>query len=111
MAALYLDILSTTYNDPSLLLAEYNGGPRNAGLFRAGASDVAVETRDYVPKVLAIYDRLRSDLDTEDRFVEVAMYRDRNRNGKTLRVVSAEKGPPRLDASALPLARNAPATE
>ena len=35
-AALYLDILFTTYSDPQLVLAEYNGGPLNAGYFRAG---------------------------------------------------------------------------
>jgi peptidoglycan lytic transglycosylase len=86
MAALYLDILYATYNDPSLVLAEYNGGPRNAGRFRAGASDVAVETRDYVPKVLALYDRLRAALDVGDPLAgaSVSMYRDPNRNGKTL---------------------------
>lgn len=99
MAALYLDILYATYNDPRLVLAEYNGGPRNAGLLRAGDDDVAVETRDYVPKVLAVYDRLRSKLDTGDPLADEAMYRDRNRNGKTLAVVTAEKREPRLEKS------------
>jgi len=36
-AALYLDILFTAYGDPQMVLAEYNGGPLNAGYFRAGA--------------------------------------------------------------------------
>jgi soluble lytic murein transglycosylase-like protein len=31
LAALYLDILLSAYNDQSLVLAEYNGGPLNAG--------------------------------------------------------------------------------
>ena len=51
MAALYLDILLSTHKDLELVLAEYNGGPRNAHYFRAGSSRLAEETRDYVPKV------------------------------------------------------------
>jgi len=47
-AALYLDILFSTYSDPELVLAEYNGGPLNAGFFRAGVSQLAAETRNYV---------------------------------------------------------------
>ena len=35
MAALYLDVLMTTYNDVGMALAEYNGGPVNAGFYRA----------------------------------------------------------------------------
>ena len=35
-AALYLDVLFSTYKDPQLVLAEYNGGPLNAGYLRAG---------------------------------------------------------------------------
>lgn len=83
MAALYLDILFAAYNDPGLVLAEYNGGPRNAGLFRAGHSDVAEETRNYVPKVLAVYRRLQSELGISDT-VRHALYRDPRRGAKTL---------------------------
>ena len=35
-AALYLDVLFSTYKDPQMVLAEYNGGPLNAGYLRAG---------------------------------------------------------------------------
>src|SRR5204862_39005 len=58
-AALYLDILFSTYNDPQLVLAEYNGGPLNAGYFRAGAGELAAETRSYVPRVLQLHARLK----------------------------------------------------
>ncbi len=60
MAALYLDILLSTHDEVELALAEYNGGPRNAHYFRAGSSRLAEETRNYVPKVMAIYERLRN---------------------------------------------------
>ena len=52
MAALYLDVLMTTYNDVGMALAEYNGGPVNAGFYRARSHRASAETRDYVPKVL-----------------------------------------------------------
>ena len=60
LAALYLDILLSTHDEVELALAEYNGGPRNAHYFRAGSSRLAEETRSYVPKVMAIYERLRN---------------------------------------------------
>src|SRR5258707_11045750 len=44
-AALYLDILFSTYSDPQLVLAEYNGGPLNAGYFPAGVGALAAEKR------------------------------------------------------------------
>lgn len=95
MAALYLDILYTVYNDPSLVLAEYNGGPRNAGLFRAGASGVPKETRDYVPKVLKVFERLQQDLEVGTSPVRLSMsvYRDRNRRGKRLAMVDSTVAP------------------
>jgi soluble lytic murein transglycosylase-like protein len=62
-AALYLDILFSTYNDPQLVLAEYNGGPLNAGYFRAGTSQLAQETRNYVPRVLALHTRLKDSFE------------------------------------------------
>ena len=62
-AALYLDILFSTYKDPQMVLAEYNGGPLNAGYLRAGAGALAAETRSYVPRVLDLHERLRREFD------------------------------------------------
>ena len=59
LAALYLHILFTAYNDESLVLAEYNGGPLNAGYLRAGSDKASAETRSYVPKVLDLRERLK----------------------------------------------------
>jgi hypothetical protein len=50
------------YNDVETILAEYNGGSLNAGYFRANAEKLAGETRDYVPRVIAVYERLGRDL-------------------------------------------------
>ncbi len=66
-AALYLDVLFATYNDPQLVLAEYNGGPLNAGYFRASVRALASETRNYVPRVLELYGRLREEFESGDR--------------------------------------------
>jgi hypothetical protein len=60
-AALYLDVLFTTYKDPKLVLAEYNGGPLNAGYLRAGVAALAAETRNYVPRVLELHQRLQEE--------------------------------------------------
>src|SRR5438445_8754340 len=62
-AALYLDILFSTYSDPQMVLAEYNGGPLNAGYFRAGVGQLAPETRSHVPRVLELHARLKERLD------------------------------------------------
>jgi transglycosylase-like protein with SLT domain len=80
-AALYLDILFSTYSDPQLVLAEYNGGPLNAGYFRAGVGALAAETRSYVPRVLSLQARLKEDL---DKGLELQVHRDPRREGKTL---------------------------
>ena len=84
-AALYLDILFSTYSDPQLVLAEYNGGPLNAGYFRAGVGSLAAETRTYVPRVLETYERLKQQFDagTAEGPVDVTQ-RDARREGKTL---------------------------
>ena len=58
LAALYLHVLFTAYNDESLVLAEYNGGPLNAGYMRAGGGKASAETRNYVAKVLELRKRL-----------------------------------------------------
>jgi soluble lytic murein transglycosylase-like protein len=63
-AALYLDTLFATYNEPQMVLAEYNGGPLNAGYYRAEASALAAETRSYVPRVLELYERLKNQFET-----------------------------------------------
>lgn len=84
MATLYLDVLLTTYNDIGMALAEYNGGPINAGYYRAGSHRGAAETRDYVPKVLEQYERLTKALPiTPGRSYDI-LYRDASRSGKKL---------------------------
>ena len=72
LAALYLDILLSTYDDVEGALAEYNGGPRNAHYFRAGSSRLAEETRNYVPKVMGIYERLRNRLEADKQRADLA---------------------------------------
>jgi soluble lytic murein transglycosylase-like protein len=83
-AALYLDILFTTYNDPQLVLAEYNGGPLNAGYFRAAASQLANETRNYVPQVLEVHRRLKEKFETGMPPPLESMHQDSHRDGKSL---------------------------
>jgi transglycosylase-like protein with SLT domain len=83
-AALYLDILFSTYSDPQLVLAEYNGGPLNAGYFRAGVGSLAAETRTYVPRVLELYGRLREQFDAAGAVPVDLAQRDAHREGKTL---------------------------
>ncbi len=93
-AALYLDILFSTYSDPQLVLAEYNGGPLNAGYFRAGVGQLAAETRSYVPRVLQLHARLKDTFAKGmDREAD-AMHRDAQREGKTLVGTAAAGSPP-----------------
>jgi transglycosylase-like protein with SLT domain len=82
-AVLYLDILFATYRDPQMVLAEYNGGPLNAGYFRAGVEKLASETRNYVPRVLEMHARLQEEFANG---VEPAGERDAegSREGKLL---------------------------
>lgn len=84
LAALYLDVLMTTYNDVGMALAEYNGGPINAGFYRARSHKTAAETRDYVPKVLEQYERLVKTLPTAPGLSHDIVYRDASRPGKRL---------------------------
>ncbi|HEY7817909.1 MAG TPA: lytic transglycosylase domain-containing protein [Vicinamibacteria bacterium] len=84
LAALYLDILLSAYNDQSLVLAEYNGGPLNAGYYRAGSSSTALETREYVQKVSAVYDELRTKFELGVEVSLMPMHKDRERAGKEL---------------------------
>jgi len=83
-AALYLDILFSTYSDPQMVLAEYNGGPLNAGYYRAGAGALAAETRSYVPRVLQLYARLKEQFNRGMDLQADLMHRDAQREGKTL---------------------------
>jgi soluble lytic murein transglycosylase len=83
-AALYLDILFTAYGDPQMVLAEYNGGPLNAGYFRAGVSALSAETRSYVPRVLELYGRLKEKFEKGTEIELATMHRDAAREGKAL---------------------------
>ena len=93
-AALYLDVLFSTYSDPQLVLAEYNGGPLNAGYLRAGVSRLAPETRDYVPRVLELHARLKDEFDKGLDLRLELMHRDAQRNGKTLDSGAVAAGAP-----------------
>jgi hypothetical protein len=90
-AALYLDILFAAYGDPQMVLAEYNGGPLNAGYFRAGVGTLAAETRNYVPQVLAVYARLKERFDAGEKLESELMHRDGQRDGKTLTSAASRK--------------------
>jgi len=84
-AALYLDVLFSTYKDPQMVLAEYNGGPLNAGYLRAGAAALASETRSYVPRVLELHQRLQQEFDSGSALALQAEAREGSeRRGKTL---------------------------
>jgi len=83
-AALYLDVLFATYDDPRLVLAEYNGGPLNAGYYRTSAGALAAETRSYVPRVLDLYERLEAEFDKGVEIGTDAAHLDASRQGKTL---------------------------
>ena len=84
LAALYLDILFSAYNDQRMVLAEYNGGPLNAGYYRAGSSYTALETKEYVQKVSNVYDALRSKFELGVEVSLMPMHKDRYRAGKEL---------------------------
>ena len=84
MAALYLDILFSAYNDQNMVLAEYNGGPLNAGYYRANSSRTAAETRDYVQKVSSVYEGLKDRFELGVELTLLPMHKDRDRDGKLL---------------------------
>ncbi len=84
-AALYLDVLFSTYKDPKLVLAEYNGGPLNAGYMRAGVSALAAETKNYVPRVLELHQRLLNEFEAGTALAAQAEPQDSpERGGKKL---------------------------
>ena len=91
-AALYLDILFAAYNDPQMVLAEYNGGPVNAGYFRADVSALAAETRSYVPRVLTLYARLKDQFETGTTPPADPSRGDEQREGKALGVRTSASG-------------------
>lgn len=84
MAALYLDILFSAYNDQKMVLAEYNGGPLNAGYYRAGSDRTASETRDYVRRVDQVYQGLKDRFELGVETTLEPMHKDQERNGKLL---------------------------
>jgi soluble lytic murein transglycosylase-like protein len=92
-AALYLDILFSTYSDPQMVLAEYNGGPLNAGYFRAGVGQLSPETRNYVPRVLQLHARLKEEFERGMDLQLQMMHRDAQREGKTLAGPTAAVAP------------------
>jgi hypothetical protein len=83
-AALYLDVLFAAYNDPQMVLAEYNGGPLNAGYYRANVGPLAAETKNYVPRVLAVYERLKEQFETGAAAESGPASPDGQREGKKL---------------------------
>ena len=84
MAALYLDILFSAYNDRNMVLAEYNGGPLNAGYYRAGSAHAATETTNYVKKVGTVYNNLKDRFELGVEVTLEQMHKDRDRDGKLL---------------------------
>jgi soluble lytic murein transglycosylase len=63
LAALYLDMLHSIHKgDIEMVLAEYNGGTRNARYYRQKSSRIAPETSQYVVKGKNVYRRLRASL-------------------------------------------------
>jgi soluble lytic murein transglycosylase-like protein len=102
MAALYLDILFSAYNDRNMVLAEYNGGPLNAGYYRAGSSRAAAETTNYVKKVGTVYANLKDRFELGVEVTLEQMHKDRDRDGKLL-----GSAPPRRQARPRPVAASA----
>ncbi len=103
-AALYLDILFSTYSDPQMVLAEYNGGPLNAGFYRARAGALAAETKNYVPRVLELFGRLKTEFESGTEPAAAPNVGDSLRGGKTLAGSAAA-------ASAVSAAATRPARE
>ncbi len=63
LAALYLDMLHSIHKgDIEMVLAEYNGGTRNARLYRQRSSRIAAETSQYVIRGRDVYSRLSNSL-------------------------------------------------
>ena len=85
LAALYLDVLMTTYNDVGMALAEYNGGPINAGLYRLAATKRPPRPATTFPKCSS--STSGSSKPSRPRPTEHdIIYRDASRPGKQLGV-------------------------
>jgi hypothetical protein len=107
-AALYLDMLFSTYSDPRMVLAEYNGGPLNAGYLRAGVGPLAPETRDYVPRVLELHELLKEQFEKGMAVEPELTHRETQRGAKTLAGAAAAGSVP-SDPEQGRAARNRPA--
>jgi hypothetical protein len=64
MCVYYLNNLFSIYNDVRFVLAEYNGGPRNAYFLRIGSNDISSETKQYVNAVILLYNKLKDEFNT-----------------------------------------------
>jgi hypothetical protein len=69
-----------------MVLAEYNGGPLNAGYYRADVAALAAETRNYVPRVLDLYARLKDQFAAGGSAPGASAAHDGQREGKQLGV-------------------------
>ena len=78
------------YREVTMVLAEYKGGPLNAGYFRANVRALASETKDYVPRVLSVYERLVREIG--DR-----------RSQQPFPILSAAEGSESLSLSMIPV--------
>ena len=67
-----------------MVLAEYNGGPLNAGYYRADVAALAAETRSYVPRVLELYARLKDRFETGAAVSGLAAASQDQREGRLL---------------------------
>jgi len=64
LAVLYLDLLHVEYKGTErLILADYNGGPKNAYLLSIGSDNCSKETQLYVENVLTFRDKLRKKME------------------------------------------------
>jgi hypothetical protein len=72
LAALYLDMLHSIHKgDVELVLAEYNGGDRNARFYRQKSSRIAAETSEYVVKGKDVYRRIRTNLGLDNNTIRL----------------------------------------
>lgn len=60
LAVRLLDILFATYNDPEIVLADYNGGPYSAYYFKNNKDKLNEETAKYVPGVMSTFEEYKS---------------------------------------------------
>ncbi len=64
LACLLLDILHVEYEGKeTMILADYNGGPRNARLYDMGSDNCSTETQMYVQNVLSYRDQFKERIE------------------------------------------------